>query len=62
MIGLRFVFYVLYVILGAILLVRLLSVGVHWETAGGIVLALALMALGVYRIRLLMSARTSRPR
>lgn len=49
---LRLAFYVLYVVLGAVMLVRLLSIGFHWQTVSGVVLGLALIALGLYRLRL----------
>lgn len=52
MIRLRLAFYGLYILLGAVILVRLLYGGFRWESLGGIVLALALIALGIYRIRL----------
>lgn len=54
-------FYVLYVVLGAIILGRILRTGFHWESISGIVLGLALMALGIYRLRLVLSMRISRP-
>ncbi len=50
MIPLRVVFYVLYVVLGAIILVRVLSYGIRMETLTGIVLGGLLVALGVYRL------------
>ncbi len=49
---LRLVFYVLYIVLGSIIMARLLSVGFHWETLAGFVFALALIVMGFYRIRL----------
>jgi len=59
---LRLAFYVLYILLGSVILVRLLSVGFHWETVGGIVLAVALIAMGVYRIRLYTRMKASERR
>jgi hypothetical protein len=41
---------VLYVVLGAIILVRVLSYGIRMETLTGIVLGGLLVALGVYRL------------
>ncbi|HLI95939.1 MAG TPA: hypothetical protein VKT72_07605 [Candidatus Baltobacteraceae bacterium] len=49
---LRLLFYVLYVVLGIMLLVRLLALGFHWQIFTGVVLALALIVLGVYRLML----------
>ena len=53
----RLGFYVLYVVLGTIIIVRLLSVGLRWETASGLVLGAALIALGAYRISLYVRMR-----
>ena len=53
----RLGFYVLYVVLGAIIIVRLLSVGLRWETASGLLLGAALVALGAYRISLYVRMR-----
>jgi hypothetical protein len=50
MIPLRVAFYVLFVVLGAIILVRMLAYGVRMETLTGIVLGGLLIALGVYRL------------
>lgn len=48
----RLAFYVLYVILGIVIVVRLLAIGFHWESVSGLVLGAALIALGVYRLQL----------
>lgn len=50
MIGLRAGFYVLYVVLGAAIFIRVLSFGVRFETMTGLVLGALLMALGIYRL------------
>lgn len=50
MIGLRSGFYVLYVVLGAIIFIRMLSFGLRIETMTGLVLGALLVALGVYRL------------
>lgn len=62
MIRLRLAFYSLYILLGIVILVRLLAAGFHWESLGGIVLALALIALGIYRIRLYLRVSASKRR
>ena len=55
----RLVFYALYVVLGAVILVRTAGAGAHWETLPAWVLGAALMALGLYRIRLYLRMRAS---
>lgn len=60
MIRVRLAFYALYTLLGTIILVRLLSAGFHWETIGGLVLGLALIALGAYRLRLYIRMNAAR--
>lgn len=60
MISLRVVFYVLYVVLGAIVLVRVLGYGIRTETLTGIVLGVLLMALGLYRLTQVFRIRASR--
>ena len=50
MTNLRLGFYVLYVVLGAIIIVRLLSAGPRWELVSGLILGALLIALGLYRI------------
>ncbi len=62
MIGARLGFYVMYVILGAVILVRLLSIGFHWQTVSGLVVGAALIALGVYRLNLYARMRRVRRR
>lgn len=62
MIQTRLAFYVLYIVLGIVILARLLSVGFHWETVSGLVLGVALVALGVYRLRLYARMRGARRR
>ncbi len=52
MTSLRLLFYVLYIVLGIVLLVRLLAVGFHWQILTGVVLAFALIILGAYRLML----------
>lgn len=59
MIPLRLIFYVLYVVLGAVIIVRLAALGPHWETLGGLVLGAALIALGAYRLVLYARLRRS---
>lgn len=59
MIRLRAAFYLLYVVLGAIILVRVLSYGIHFETITGIVLGTLLVALGIYRLVQVMRVRAS---
>jgi|GEM_PF-6912538 len=56
----RLGFYVLYVILGCVILMRLLSSGFHWQAVSGLVLAAALIALGVHRIALYARVRGER--
>lgn len=60
MIPLRVVFYVLYVALGTIILLRMLAYGVRMETLTGIVLGGLLIALGVYRLMQVLRMRASR--
>ena len=60
MTNLRLGFYVLYVILGAIIIVRLLSAGPHWEVISGLILGVLLIALGLYRIVQIVRGRTAR--
>lgn len=50
MIPLRLAFYALYVALGIVIIVRLATLGARWETISGMILGIALVALGVYRI------------
>ncbi len=59
MIGLRAAFYVLFVLLGSIILIRVLAYGVRYETLTGIVLGILLIALGVYRLVQLARMRMS---
>ncbi len=60
MIPLRVGFYVLYVALGTIILVRVLAYGVRMETLTGIVLGALLIALGAYRLTQVLRIRASR--
>lgn len=46
----RLGFYVLYVVLGAIIVLRLGALGVRGQTISGLVLGAALIALGLYRL------------
>jgi len=50
MISLRLTFYALYVVLGAAIVVRVLSAGLRWEALTGVVFGMLLAALGVYRM------------
>ena len=50
MTSLRLVFYGLYIVLGALIVVRMLSAGLHWELLTGIAFGTLLIALGAYRI------------
>lgn len=50
MIPLRLAIYALYVALGMMIIVRLAALGPRWETMSGVILGLALVALGLYRI------------
>ena len=59
---LRVAFYALYVVLGAIIVVRLLSAGLHSEAISGLILGAALIALGVYRLSMYVRARGHRTR
>jgi hypothetical protein len=60
MISLRVAFYVLYVVLGAIILVRVVGYGIRMETLTGIVLGVLLMALGIYRLTQVLRIRATR--
>lgn len=60
MIPVRGAFYVLFVALGAIILVRVLAYGVRMETLTGIVLGVALIALGLYRLTQILRIRAPR--
>lgn len=55
--GLRTVFYICYVVFGAVIVYRMLSVGIRRETITGIVLGLLLIALGLYRLAMLRHLR-----
>lgn len=59
MTNLRLAFYVLYVILGAIIIVRLFSAGPRWELVSGLILGVLLMALGLYRIAQVVRGRAA---
>ncbi len=61
MIPVRLAFYALYVVLGALIVVRLAAGGLHWELATGIIFGLLLMALGVYRIFTFLKGRAPQP-
>ena len=60
MIPVRVVFYVLYIALGSIILVRVLRYGLRMETLTGIVLGGLLLALGIYRLAQVARMRASR--
>lgn len=61
MIPLRLGFYGLYVVLGAVIIVRMLRAGFHWELLTGVVFGALLIGLGVYRIATFLKARTAQP-
>ena len=61
MIAVRLAFYALYVVLGAVIIARMLSAGLHWEALTGIIFGAVLMALGAYRIALYVRSRTASP-
>ena len=46
-----------FVVLGAIVVVRLLAFGLRWELLPGLVLGAALVALGVHRLSLIARLR-----
>lgn len=48
------------VVVGTLLVVRLLSIGVHPEILPGLVLGLAIAALGIYRLHLLLGMGAKR--
>lgn len=50
MIPVRLAFYAAYIVLGAVIIVRLAAVGLRWEIVPGLVFGAALIALGTYRI------------
>lgn len=50
MIPVRLGFYAAYVVLGAVIIVRLAGAGLRWEIVSGLVFGAALIALGCYRI------------
>ena len=56
----RFAFSFLYIALGIAIMIRLLRFGLHRELFGGIVLALVLIAFGVYRLAFYVRARRMR--
>ena len=62
MTGLRLVFYVLYVIFGAAIIVRLALTGLRPQLISGLVLGAALIALGIYRLRLYLQVRGTQGR
>jgi hypothetical protein len=55
----RLAFYVLYVILGCVIIVRLVSAGLRWELFTGLILGALLIALGLYRIAQVMRGRSA---
>lgn len=57
MTGVRLAFYVLYVALGAAIILRLAWSGLRPQMISGLVLGAALMALGIYRLRLYLQMR-----
>lgn len=62
MIPLRLAFYALYVVFGAIIIVRLAALGLRWETLSGLVLGAALVALGSYRLAVYARMRSEQGR
>ena len=58
----RLLFYVLYIVLGIVVIARLLPLGLRWETLSGLIVGLALVALGVYRLGLYARLRGGGPR
>lgn len=50
MIPVRLGFYVLYILSGAVIIVRVAQLGIRWQTASGLVLGAAFIAMGGYRI------------
>ena len=61
MTALRLGFYVLYIVLGAVIIARMLSTGLRWQVATGIIFGLLLVALGSYRIALFVRSRSAHP-
>ena len=61
MIPLRLTFYGLYVVLGAVIIARMLSAGLHWEALTGVIFGAVLMALGAYRIAGYIRSRAASP-
>lgn len=59
MIALRSALAVAMIVCGAVILVRLLGFGFHFEILPGLVLAAAMIALGVHRISLVLRLRGS---
>ncbi len=49
-----------FVVLGATILVRILAFGIRAETIAGLVLGIAMVALGVHRISLILRLRGAR--
>ena len=62
MIPVRLAFYVLYIVLGAIIVVRLGALGPRWETFSGMLLGVALVALGIYRLTMYARLRSAQRR
>lgn len=62
MIALRLVFYVLYVVLGVVIVVRLAALGLRAETISGLLLGAALITLGSLRIAGYLRARSAQRR
>lgn len=60
MIAVRLVFYVLYMALGVVIVVRMLSAGPHWQILTGVALGLLLIGLGAYRLSLAARLRSGK--
>lgn len=61
MIRLRLGIYVLYVVLGAVVAVRLLAAGPRWEMLSGFIFAAAIAGMGIYRLVLFVRIRSGKP-
>lgn len=57
---LRLGIYVLYVILGVVLAVRLLAAGPRWEMLSGFIFAAVLAGMGIYRLVLFARMRSGK--
>lgn len=57
MLAIRMILSVAIAVVGAVLLVRMLSQGLRFEILPGVVLGLAMLALGVHRLSLILRTR-----